>query len=159
VKGDGVLCKLMTIPKGARSQGSIGPSNMHDYTIQADVYGLIRDGKMGDIGIVAQRYACVLSGAYQRLEVRTWHAQPGRFSAVQDYKFEPDTWYTLKLQTVTEGEKVKVRAKVWKRGEEEPKEFQLEAEDEVANLEGSPGLFGDAKNAEVFYDNLTVTPN
>jgi hypothetical protein len=32
-------------------------------------------------------------------------------------------------------------------------------EDEVPNVIGSPGLFGNAKDAELFYDNVTVTEN
>jgi outer membrane protein assembly factor BamB len=159
IEGEGVLCKLMAIPKGARSQGTIGPSDLHDYTIQADVLGLVRDGKMGDIGITAQRYACVLMGAYQQLEIRTWHPQLERFSADYPFAWEPDTWYTLKFSATTEGNKALLRAKVWKRGEPEPSDWMVQATDDVANLHGAPGLFGDAKVAEFFYDNLKVTPN
>jgi outer membrane protein assembly factor BamB len=159
IKGEGVLCKLMTIPKGSRSQGTIGPDNLHDFTIQADVYGLKRDGKLGDIGIIAQRYACVLSGAYQQLEIRTWHTQPDRFSVRYPFAWDADTWYTIKFQAATEGDKATLRAKIWKRGEPEPSDWMMEGSDSVANLQGSPGLFGDAKVAEFFYDNLAVTPN
>ena len=37
VDGRKLLVKLNTIPKGTRSQGWMGPDDMHDYTIQADV--------------------------------------------------------------------------------------------------------------------------
>ena len=33
------------------------------------------------------------------------------------------------------------------------------AEDAPGEHHGSPGLFGNAVNAEIFYDNLTVTAN
>ncbi len=159
VQGNGVLCKLMTIPKGSRSQGTMGPVDLHDYTIQADVLGLSRDGKLADIGLIAQRYACVLMGAHQQLQIRTWHPQLERFSADYPFAWEADTWYTLKFSASTEGDKATLRAKIWKRGEEEPSNWMVEATDNVANRIGSPGLFGDAKVAEFFYDNLSVTPN
>jgi len=159
IKGNGVMCKLMTIPKGARSQGTMGQIDLHDYTIQADVLGLGRDGKLPDIGLIGQRYACVLMGANQQIQLRTWHAQLERFSADYPFAWEPDTWYTLKFSASTEGEKATLRAKIWKRGETEPSNWMVEATDNLANRIGSPGLFGDSKVAEFFYDNMSVTPN
>jgi outer membrane protein assembly factor BamB len=159
IKGNGVLCKLMTIPKGARSQGTLGPVDLHDYTIQADVLSLSRDGKLADMGLIAQRYACVLMGAHQNLQIRTWHPQLERFSADYPFAWDPDTWYTLKFSASTDGPKATLRAKIWKRGEPEPSNWMVEATDDLANRIGSPGLFGDAKVAEFFYDNLSVTPN
>ena len=159
IKGNGVMCKLMTIPKGARSQGTMGQVDLHDYTIQADVLSLARDGKLADMGLIAQRYACVLMGAHQNLQIRTWHPQLERFSADYPFAWEPDTWYTLKFSAATEGQKATLRAKIWKRGEPEPSNWMVEATDDLANRIGSPGVFGDAKVAEFFYDNLSVTPN
>jgi hypothetical protein len=149
----------MTIPKGARSQGTLGPVDLHDYTIQADVLSLSRDGKLADMGLIAQRYACVLMGAHQNLQIRTWHPQLERFSADYPFAWDPDTWYTLKFSASTDGPKATLRAKIWKRGEPEPSNWMVEATDDLANRIGSPGLFGDAKVAEFFYDNLSVTPN
>ncbi len=37
--GDKVMAKITTIPKGTRSQSWMGPDDMHDYTIQADLRG------------------------------------------------------------------------------------------------------------------------
>ena len=37
--GDKVMVKITTIPKGTRSQSWMGPDDMHDYTIQADLRG------------------------------------------------------------------------------------------------------------------------
>ncbi len=45
------------------------------------------------------------------------------------------------------------------RGEAEPKEWTIEAVDEAPNTTGSPGLFGNANDAEIFLDNITVTQN
>src|SRR5262249_21634629 len=37
--GQRVMVKITTIPKGTRSQSWMGPTDMHDYTIQADLCG------------------------------------------------------------------------------------------------------------------------
>ena len=52
--GSKVMVKITTIPKGTRSRSWMGHSDMHDYTIQADVRGSVVDGKMPDIGLIAQ---------------------------------------------------------------------------------------------------------
>ena len=59
----------------------------------------------------------------------------------------------------SQGGKVTLRGKVWKRGESEPAEWQIEATDDVPNLQGSPGLFGNATDAEFFVDNVAVNSN
>ena len=46
-----------------------------------------------------------------------------------------------------------------KKGDAEPAEWTITGTDEAGNLNGSPGLFGNASVAEVTYDNITVTPN
>ena len=159
VDGNGVMCKIKTIPKGARSQGWMGLPDLHDYTIQADVLGFARDGKLPDIGLVAQRYTIDLMGAAQQLQFRTWTPQLNRFSAVAPVEWSAETWYTLKFRaSVVDGQAV-LRGKVWKRDEDEPNDWQLVATDEIPNEVGSPGLFGNAKDSEIFYDNLTVTRN
>ena len=63
------------------------------------------------------------------------------------------------VQSETKGDKVTLRGKVWKRGEAEPKEWQIEATDETPNFQGSPGLFGNATDAEFYIDNVQVTAN
>ncbi|MFM9116465.1 MAG: hypothetical protein ACKOU6_09940, partial [Planctomycetota bacterium] len=51
------------------------------------------------------------------------------------------------------------RGKVWPKDQPEPTDWTIEMVDSRPNKAGSPGLFGNATNAEVFYDNVTVTPN
>ncbi len=55
--------------------------------------------------------------------------------------------------------RVLLRGKVWPRGEKEPASWTIEAVDETPNLVGSPGFYGDATNAEIYIDNVSVTPN
>ncbi|HEX4150256.1 MAG TPA: serine/threonine protein kinase, partial [Pirellulales bacterium] len=157
--GNKVMVKLTTIPKGTRSQSLMGPVDLHDYTIQADVRGAIHENKQPDIGIIAQRYTLDLMGQHQDLQVRSWTSQLERFSRTVKTPWKPDTWYTIKLRASTEGSKTRLQGKVWPRGEQEPQQWTLEGTDEAGNLVGSPGLFGNAGDAEIFVDNIHVTPN
>ena len=76
-----------------------------------------------------------------------------------DFPWQADTWYTMKLRASVEGERAVLKGKVWPRGTEEPAEWTIEAVDESPNVTGSPGLFGNAKDAELYLDNIHVTAN
>ena len=76
-----------------------------------------------------------------------------------DFPWAADRWYTMKFRAAVEDGRAVLRAKVWPRGEAEPDGWQLEASDDVPNLSGSPGLFGNAKDAEIFLDNVRVNLN
>jgi len=162
VKGNGVMCKITTIPKGTRSQGWMGPAGFTKQTIQADVYSAIRDGKQGDAGVIAQRYRLDLMGAGQELKLISWISHEIKFKTVK-FEWKPDTWYTLKLTTDVaekDGEKVAVlKGKCWVRGEKEPDAWTIEWDDAPANEVGSPGLFGNASNSEILFDNIRIVSN
>ncbi|HEY1065580.1 MAG TPA: serine/threonine protein kinase, partial [Pirellulales bacterium] len=162
VEGDPMLVKVTTIPKGTRSQGWFGPTNLRDYTIQADVFGTEKDGKMPDIGLTAQRYRFDLMGEHQKIRLYSWIAHEIKYKEFP-FTWKPNVWYTMKFKVHVEqrdGEAVAVlQGKIWPRGEKEPAEWTCEATEFDPDLEGSPGLFGNAKDAEIFYDNVTVTPN
>jgi len=70
----------------------------------------------------------------------------------------------MKFRTAVEkdanGKEIAVlRGKVWERDKKEPAEWQVEAKDPSPNLNGSPGTYGNAKDAELFYDNIKVYEN
>ena len=158
VDGNQAMVKITTIPKGARSRCWFGHPGLNDYTIQADVRGSRTNDKMPDIGITAQGYALDMQGANQQLQIRTWGTQL-RMATTIPFPWEPDKWYTMKLKAfVVDGRGI-LQGKVWPRGDEEPDSWTIEAEDSVPNLSGSPGLFGSAKDAEIFLDNIKVTAN
>lgn len=159
VDGQPMMVKITTIPKGTRSQSWMGHTDLHDYTIEADVMGGISNGRMPDIGLIGQRYTLDLMGDSQQLQIRTWTPQLGRFSETVPFEWEPNVWYHLKFRTELDDGVAVLRGKVWPRGEAEPQQWTLEARDEAPNTNGSPGLFGNAKDAEIFYDNVSVTPN
>lgn len=157
--GEKGLVKISTIPKGTRSQSWMGWTHLHDYTIQADFRATKKGDRLPDMGLINQRYTLDLQGA-QRLQIRSWTARLElRFAKTQDFQWQADTWYTMKFQSATEAGKVTLRGKIWKREEQEPAAWQIEATDEVPNLKGSPGLFGNATDAEFFIDNVIVNAN
>lgn len=158
VDGSKAMVKITTIPKGTRSRCWFGHSNLSNYTIQADVKGTITNDKMPDIGLIAQGYTLDLQGNGQKLQIRTWVPQL-RMAETIDYQWDPDKWYTLKFQASVEDGNAVLRAKIWVKGEAEPEAWTLEAVDDVPVTAGSPGLFGNAKDAELYLDNITVTPN
>jgi outer membrane protein assembly factor BamB len=166
VDGNKVMVKVTTIPKGTRSQSWMGPTDLHDYTVQADVLGVPAQEpgsdviKLADAGLIAQRYTFDLMGAKQQVQIRSWTPQiDTRFSKSVPFAWKPNTWYTLKFQAVTAGSTTLLKGKVWPRDEKEPAEWTVEAVDEVGNMNGSPGLFGNANEAEILYDNIIVKPN
>ena len=160
VDGNQVLVKVTTIPKGTRSQSWMGQPDMHDYTMQADVKTSIKDGKQPDVGLINQRYTLALMGSQQQLQVRSWTARRElRFAKTIKFPWEPNKWYTIKLQSENKDDRVILRGKVWPKGEAEPSDWTIEAADLTPNTIGSPGLFGNASDAEIFIDNIEVTPN
>jgi outer membrane protein assembly factor BamB len=165
VDGDNVMVKVTTIPKGTRSRAWFGHTDLSNYTIQADVRGAITDNKMPDIGLIAQGYTLDLQGASQKFEIRTWVTQR-RIAKAIDYAWKPDTWYTMKLQAqvvdaagTPTGKRAILKGKIWPRDEEEPDDWTLTVTDDSPNLSGSPGLYGNAKDAEIFLDNIRVYAN
>jgi len=95
--GDKAMVKITTIPRGTRSQCWMGPPDMHDYTIQADLRGQRTTQPAGavavssdatgaeinpsssenqalglpDMGLIAQRYTLDMMGNSQQLQIRS----------------------------------------------------------------------------------------
>lgn len=160
LEGNPALVKITTIPKGTRSQSWMGQPSLHDYTIQSDVKVAIKDGKQPDVGVINQRYTLALMGSHQKLQIRSWTARVElRFARTIKFAWEADTWYTMKFQSENKDDRVILRGKVWPKGEPEPSDWTIEAADLTPNTIGSPGLFGNASDAEILIDNIEVTPN
>jgi outer membrane protein assembly factor BamB len=162
-----VLKKLANNPNVllCRAHTFFGLPSWTDYTIQADLLGAKRRNDMPDMGILANRYTLILDGNKQRLRIASWEDLP-RVDKRMEFSWKPDVWYTMKLTVEVQPEKALVRGKVWERGQEEPRDWTIEFEDPTPNREGSPGLYGYATGildkdigAEIFYDNVRVTPN
>ena len=75
------------------------------------------------------------------------------------FQWEPHVWYTMKFRAAVEAGQAVLKGKVWPRDEPEPAAWTIEAIDEFPNRTGSPGLFGNAKDAEIYLDNIRVYEN
>ena len=82
-----------------------------------------------------------------------------------DYKWNPNAWYTMKLEVQSMGSgRVRARGKVWPKGETEPAAWTIERIDPIGSLKGAPGLYADAPSqagggSELYYDNIKVFKN
>ncbi|MCG8651576.1 MAG: serine/threonine protein kinase, partial [Pirellulales bacterium] len=162
IDGSPALTKITTIPKGARSRAWMGHSDLSEYTISADVRGARMSDQLPDIGLTAHGYVLDLMGESQQLQIRSWSAQL-RMAETVKFPWKEDTWYRMKFRVDLESEPpasvALLRGKVWPRDEPEPKEWTITARDESPNLNASPGLYGNAKVAELYLDNIEVTAN
>jgi hypothetical protein len=163
-------------PPIARANGYITLPSSADYTIQADLMATEVRSKLPDFGIVNSRYTLILDGKTdpetKKRSVRlvSWENRP-RINLSVELNWEANVWYTAKL-TVEQKEKTAVvRGKVWKKGDAEPEKWTFEYEDTLPNRNGAAGVYGYVSNiasqddgnvlpgSDVFYDNITITPN
>ena len=136
----------------------LGAPDAKNYTIEADVMSDGNRRKMSEVGVINQRYAIVLKGNDQKLEVSSNFE---RLREAVDFKWQPNAWYHLKsrVDIAADGTGV-VRAKAWKRDEPEPDAWTIEVKHKTAHQEGSPGLFGfSPQDMRVYIDNIKVTAN
>ena len=172
VKKDGsvVLHKLATSPsaKFARMRAYSGPPLETGYTVQADLLASPKEGRrptLSDMGLINSRYVMILLAKEKKIRLGSWMPIP-RVQQDVAFDWEPNVWYTAKLRVDIENGQGLIRAKVWRRGENEPAGWQAELVDPCPNLRGSPGLYAYSKGtsakrhgSSVFFDNYQVTRN
>jgi len=157
---DGTKCLTKTIDNKffQRATVFLGAPDARNYTMEADVMSDGNRRKMSEVGIINQRYAIVLKGNDQKMEVSSNFE---RLRESVDFKWQPNVWYHLKsrVDIGPDGAGV-IRAKAWKRDEPEPGAWTIEVKHRTAHQEGSPGLFGfSPQDMRVFIDNIKVTAN
>jgi hypothetical protein len=165
--GDKYLAKknLLPTPKdpnnklGTRSFVWMGPIDLNHYTIQCDVQLTEDAGRLPDIGVINSRYQLTIRGMNKKLRLDTWTTSDYRTHAEADFEPEVGVWYTLKLTVHAEADQAIARGKLWRRDSPEPSDWTIEIVDKSPNLQGTPGVFGKTEVAEVFLDNVLVTPN
>jgi outer membrane protein assembly factor BamB len=165
--GEHVIVKRDVLPTprdpnnklGTRSYLYMGQPDLSNYTIQGDVLLTEENNKLPDVGVINSRYMLGIRGQSHKLRLDSWSPSDYRSQAMVDFPAEPNTWYTMKLNVVPHKDTADVRGKIWRRGQPEPKDWTIEVVDHAPNLQGSPGLFGNSGDAEIFMDNITVTPN
>jgi outer membrane protein assembly factor BamB len=142
----------------SRARAYMGPSDLHDYTVEADILATTRRRQVGDAGVIAQRYSLTLFGNAQKLELTSWQPETARRVDVP-FEWKTDTWYRVKLRVDNlPGGQVRARGKVWPASAAEPDAWTIEHTDPIGNRQGSPGIFGSAL-AEIYFDNLKVYAN
>lgn len=144
---------------GTRSQMTMGPIDLSNYTIQADFALDAINDRMGDFGLTNSRYTMTVRAMSGKVRMYSWSPHDYRTFAEADFQPEANKWYTMKLEVVPQGDHATVRGKLWPRGEAEPNGWTLEMVDKAPNLHGSPGLFGKSDIAELFVDNIKVFAN
>ncbi len=126
------------------------------YEVLADV---MTDGNRrgaGEVGVINQRYIIKLLGNHDLLEVSS---NIERYRATAPFEVKPKQWYRMRTRVdVAEDGSGVIRAKVWKRGEEEPSDWTIEAEHPTAHPHGSFGVFGlsPQPSQRVYVDNIEV---
>lgn len=169
VEGEGIAVKRSVLPTprdpnnklGTRSRMWMGPIDMSNYTMQAD-FALQKDAatqKMPDFGLINSRYTMTARSSNKELRIYSWSPHDYRTYASVPFDPTPGKWYTMKLRVDPQGETAMVRGKLWVRGEGEPSDWTVEIVDESPNLMGSPGLYGNAQEAEIYLDNVSVVAN
>ena len=159
---DGVKTKALTktIDNKLFQRGQVffGSPALKNYTVEADVLSEGNRRKMSEVGLINQRYAIILKGNSQELEV---NSNQERLKVAVPFKWLPNAWYHIKARVdlAADGSGT-VRAKAWKRGEAEPAAWTIEVPHKHAHVHGSPGLFGFAPQEQrVCIDNVKVTAN
>ena len=155
--GTKALCK--TIENKLLQRGTVffGHSDMKNYTIEADVLTEGNKRKMSEVGVINQRYAIILKGNSQQLEINSTQE---RIKESVPFKWEANKWYRLKarVDVAADGSGV-VRAKAWPKGEAEPDKWLIEVKHQHAHPMGNPGLFSLAPLERAWIDNISVTQN
>jgi outer membrane protein assembly factor BamB len=142
----------------SRARAYFGPSDLSNYTIEADVNATQKRRQQGDAGVIAQRYVLTLYGNSQSLHLEPWQPETARTVKIL-FAWKPDTWYRLMLRVdVLPDGRVRARGKAWAVGETEPAAWMIERVDPIPNRQGAPGIFGNGL-AEIYFDNLKVYKN
>ena len=152
------LCKTIENKLFQRGQIFIGHPGATNYTVEMEVLSEGNKRKMSEVGLINQRYLIVLKGNSQQLEVSS---NQERLRESVPFAWTPNQWYKIKsrVDIAPDGSGV-VRAKAWKKGEDEPTAWTIEVKHKQAHSEGSPGLFAfTPQEQRAWIDNINVTPN
>lgn len=141
-----------------RGQIFFGAPDSSNYTVEADVLSEGNRRKMSEVGVINQRYAIILKGNSQEIEI---NSNQERIKIAKRFNWMPNMWYRLKsrVELQPDGSAI-VRGKAWKKGDPEPDAWNIEFTHKSGHRQGSPGLFGFAPQDQlVAIDNISVTAN
>ncbi len=157
--GEKVLFKDATNLRSQKTTVYLSPPSDREYEVLVDVFAAEKGRRMPDVGVVSHRYTLDLTGNKQRMTVRTWTSELGRFSEQVPFRFDPNTWYRIRfrVEPSEEGGPTRVMGKAWKRDEPEPDDWTINVVDPIGNASGSAGIYGYAL-ADIYYDDWKVLP-
>jgi hypothetical protein len=158
VDGNGVLIRPRDDTVGRRARLFMGRPDWSNYTVEADVRGVEMRRQRGDAGLINQRYALVLFGNAQKLELHPWQAAD-EMTVQVPFEWAANTWYKMKLRVDNQADGTAlIRGKVWPAGQPEPAAWTIQKTDRIPHLKGAPGVYGDGIS-DVMWDNLRVYKN
>lgn len=154
---------------GTRSRMWMGPTDLANYTVQADVRITEKNGRLPDVGLINSRYTLTIrtsnredadeEDTNRELRAYSWSPHDYRTAASVPFDSQPGVWYRMKLRVVPQATQALVQGKIWQRDNAEPDAWTVEMVDAFPNLSGSPGLYGNSQEAPFYVDNLSVIPN
>jgi len=157
--GDQVLARTLDRPLFQRTISMIGDPRQSNYTMTVDVRSDGNRRTMSAGGMINQRYAIILKGNHQQLEITS---NEELIKESVRFRWRAGVWYRVKsrVDVNPDGSGV-VRAKAWQRDQQEPEGWLLEVDVPNACRSGSPGLYGFTPQSRfrVYLDNVTITPN
>ena len=159
VEGSGVIIRPRDDTPGRRTRFFMGRPDWSNYTVEADVRGTEMRRQRGDIGLINQRYALVLFGNGQHLEIHPWQAVDQMTVRLDKVEWAIDKWYRMKLRVENRPDgSTLVQGKVWAREAQEPAKWMIEKIDKIGHRQGAPGIYADGIS-DVMFDNLKVYKN
>jgi outer membrane protein assembly factor BamB len=169
--GNKVLFKVNNNPRPpvARAYAYITGPQSTGYTIECDIMGVEKKGKLPDAGVLANRYTLYLDGkedanGKRTLRLIAWEALP-RIDQGVEFNWKSGVWYRVKLSIEVGDKTATIRGKAWERDQKEPEKWMIDFKDPLPTPEGAAALYGYITNAEaenpgseIYYDNVVVTP-
>lgn len=158
-EGGKILAKTLDMPLFQRNIAMLGDPDMSGYTVQVDIKTDGNRRTMSSGGVVNQRYLIVLKGNHQEVEISS-NMELLRETA--KYRWKARKWHRLKTRVdMQKNGSAVIRAKVWPRDSQEPKEWLLEVVDPNGHTHGAPGIYGFTPQSRfcVYLDNYQVTIN
>ena len=142
----------------SRARAFMGPTDLHDYTVEADVLATTRRGRWATRASSRSATALTLFGNGQKLELTPW--QPETCARRQrPVRLEDGHVVSREAAGGEPAGRTGAGARQGLAGRRaEPAAWMVERADPIGNRQGSPGIFGSAL-AEIYFDNVKVYAN
>ncbi len=135
-----------------------GPSETENYTATALIHGEKKGRRYPSFGLGINGvggYRIMVAPAKRAIELYRGDEVVGS----QPFRWQDKTWTHTKIQILKgKGEEWMINAKVWHKGEDEPKDWQLSYTEVEAPFPGQPSIWGSPYSGkEILFDDLVLT--